>query len=689
MRVHALHISAFKGLDVTIPWASAVVLFGPNDSGKTNILEGLLAVFAEGAKPRSERYPFPGNEGVDVELLVELDGLDLEGHRDQELFLSWLRPMIEAVEEDSPWVALKQSLARLEDVHATDRVRAVVDLIDEVRAAIREEALSAAAQNAADLEAIDTDLRSRWFRINWLSVSWLVPPEGALVDDPRQWTEFIDLGEPEEIGPSLIRAIRVDASQEGFDDLYSRLERFIENELEYREYYESRVSPEPLVRADFVSRYSFRPVSFRDDWLERDGNTISLRPTIEEACVDLTARINDLAPRFVSRSYEVRVVPHLPDEWRMLGGRRVSIRLRPHTQSEDFDLDVTSSGIGVWTSYAVSEAIRLAEEERQQQFPKRGVRAQIPGATVYVFDEPERHLHPLAQEEAAAWIAARAREGAHIWLATHAVPFLRLPLGDVEYLKVTRSHDWQTLIESITDDTLAAVAGSAGALGLPPVALIQLTRGWLVVEGEHDRQVLDAHYGRDLRQAGIQILPLRGAARAKASFLNLAALAPLGLPFFVLLDNTRAAEVERGKIAAPSKTEEERIAEQIIRLRDEEDVDVEVLGLPYPDMICALPLDALDQVARENGGQPEAASSWSELIANYERLRAEAAGRTEKTPDFKRFVLDSFGLRDWNPDHLVAAALRASGGHPPHGSPLARIVSRIVATVDDPSVDLA
>lgn len=135
-------------------------------------------------------------------------------------------------------------------------------------------------------------------------------------------------------------------------------------------------------------------------------------------------------------------------------------------------------------------------------------------------------------------------------------------------------------------------------------------------------------------------------------------------------------------------TEEERIAEQIIRLRDEEGVDVEVLGLPYPDIICALPLNALDRVARDSGGQPDAVSSWNELVENYERIRTEAGRRGDKPPDFKRFVLDSFGLRDWSPDRLVDAALRASGGQPPEGSPLGRIVSRIVAIVGDGAVDL-
>jgi hypothetical protein len=47
VRVKTLTVSDFKGVEARLPWAAAVVLFGANDSGKTNILEALASFFAE------------------------------------------------------------------------------------------------------------------------------------------------------------------------------------------------------------------------------------------------------------------------------------------------------------------------------------------------------------------------------------------------------------------------------------------------------------------------------------------------------------------------------------------------------------------------------------------------------------------------------------------------------------------
>ena len=386
-------------------------------------------------------------------------------------------------------------------------------------------------------------------------------------------------------------------------------------------------------------------------------------------------------------------MPLFPDEWHAHGGQHVTVRLRPRLRREDFDLAVASSGIAAWTSFALSEAIRLTEEELAKAIrlkeealaevdpASEGARAAV--TTVYVLDEPEAHLHPLAQEQAAAWVAERARTGAHVLLATHAVPFLSLPLGDVEYFQVTRDQDWWTRAKPITGDILGAVADSAEALGLPPVALIQLTRAWLVVEGEHDCRILDAFYGRELRQARIRILPLRGAASAKAAFMNLEALAPLGLPFFCLFDNALAEAVRTGQVESDRMTQEERIVEQVLRLYAKERVEGEVLGLPYPDIICALPIEAVRCLARENDGKPDAASTWNDLIDRHHQQSIEAAERGKKGPNFKTFVLMSLGLRNWSTDRLVEEALLACEGQPSPASPLSRIVSEVVASVGD------
>ncbi len=711
MRIHRVRVSNFKGLDVEFPWVSAMVLFGANDSGKTNILEGLMSNL--GAERAMRTEPFlperssTASDWADVYFDVELDGLDIEGHPDQEIYLSllfvddaerWWMPQFdyeddEAAEADEAvefeelalWADIAADYARLE--HETERAGAVAQLVRRARETVcdtrnRRVALCTDAERLR-LESGAEAFQSNWFIVGADRLSWASPnDDGRLGRDLGDFFLFIDHGPGNPLtesfhNPLNIRVVHARASRETFTSLYDRLEHFLESFSRYRCRREAMDAGGPVKLFEMV---------VNDLWVERIADSISLRPIVGEACASLAACVNVLAPPFVSDSYEIGIVPLFPDEWHAYGGRHVAVRLRPRSQSEDFDLALASSGIAAWTSYALSEAIRLMEDRCAADLVAWDGAGHA-GTSVYVFDEPEAHLHPLAQDQAAAWVAERARTGAHVLMATHAVPFLRLPLGDVEYLKVTRSPEWQTTVEPITGDILGAVAESAAALGLPPAALIQLTRAWLVVEGEHDRQILDAFHGQELRQAGVQILPLRGAARAKASFLNLAALGPLGLPFCCLLDNTRAEAVRTGTIGVSDMTDEERIAEQLIRFREQHGVDLEVLGLPYPDIICALPIEAVRHIARENRGKPEAASAWSDLIERHQAQRADARESGEKALDFKRFVLRSLGLDSWSPDRLVAEALGVCEGQPPQASPLSRVVSQVVASVNDRPFD--
>jgi hypothetical protein len=617
----------------------------------------------------------PSNEVPDVELLVELDGLGVEDHPDEELFLTWLRTLIEQLAEDPERDEFARALAAVDEASATERAAAVHGLIEVFKAALHRGSEALAKETEAALG-------SPWFRIDWLHVTWLTPRRSDMSPLVAGFDDYIDLGEPSNLGPSLIRAIRLDGTLAGFSDLYQRLEQFIEKDLDYREHYKPSFSEGEMSYAELGERYRIRPLFFRDRWLDRDGSAVTLRPAVGESCRDLAARANRLAPSFLARRYWIRIQPPLPDEWRWTG-RRASIRLKAlgdADESGDFDLDVAATGIATWASYAVSEAMRLAEEERSGAFTDKS--PPTPRATVFVLDEPERHLHPLAQDEAASWVADRAREGAHVWLATHATPFLRLPATDVEYLKVVRTEKWQTVVAPITTDVLGAVAECAHELGLPPVAVIQLTRAWLVVEGEHDRLILDALHGQELRQAGIQIIPLRGAARAKASFLNLAALARLDIPFRVLLDNTRADEIKRGLIPVQARTEEERIAEQLIRMR-ESGVDLDVFGIPYRDIICVLPTATLREVAVRHGGSPDNLQTWDETVAGCDRLRAEWSEPDQKPPDFKSFVLTELGLTDWNADRLVAEALLVNERSQNEPNLLSRVVSEILVSVEE------
>jgi hypothetical protein len=63
-------------------------------------------------------------------------------------------------------------------------------------------------------------------------------------------------------------------------------------------------------------------------------------------------------------------------------------------------------------------------------------------------------------------LATAARAGAHVIIATHSAPFLRLPAEDVEYVRVTRDEAGWTNADVIAGDIIGVVGEPAETLGL-------------------------------------------------------------------------------------------------------------------------------------------------------------------------------------------------------------------------------
>ena len=131
----------------------------------------------------------------------------------------------------------------------------------------------------------------------------------------------------------------------------------------------------------------------------------------------------------------------------------------------------------------------------------------------------------------------------------------------------------------------------------------------------------------------------------------------------------------------PGMTEEERIVDQLIQLEQKCDVRLTVFGLPYPDIICALPMDAVREVVIQHGGAPERATSWEQLLEEHARSEIQREGRHSKPRSFKAYVLDSLGLQNLGADRLVEEAVRVSDGQPPLGCPLSLVVKELVAAL--------
>lgn len=149
-------------------------------------------------------------------------------------------------------------------------------------------------------------------------------------------------------------------------------------------------------------------------------------------------------------------------------------------------LDEAYGGAGSAAALFPEEALeRLSDddvdgfEEEWRQPPSRFLYDELFAdvrPTVFLFDEPERHLHPFAQDDAAAAITEFGRRGITCLLATHALPFLDPPTELSSFIRVTRGADGWTQAVPITDDLLRELDLAADSSEVSRAQLIHLTR---------------------------------------------------------------------------------------------------------------------------------------------------------------------------------------------------------------------
>jgi energy-coupling factor transporter ATP-binding protein EcfA2 len=267
------------------------------------------------------------------------------------------------------------------------------------------------------------------------------------------------------------------------------------------------------------------------------------------------------------------------------------------TEGAALRVDQAGSGIATWALFALERALFELQHDTVVRFVEGECRIERLGALtaaarrqLYVIDEPERHLHPLAQADVARFLTGLARSGADVVVATHSPTLLNVPYADTVYLRVTRE-DGITRVADISGDVLKQLDRAAESLGLLRADLLQLTRAALIVEGKQDRKVLEALYGKELSAARVRILSLSGADNTLA-LLDAELLRSLGLPILVLLDHTRAdtvRELAAGRRPSARLRKEERQLVQLMAGWESDRDGLTLLSFPWPDIICALP----------------------------------------------------------------------------------------------------
>lgn len=140
-----------------------------------------------------------------------------------------------------------------------------------------------------------------------------------------------------------------------------------------------------------------------------------------------------------------------------------------------------------------------------------GDAADTPNGAFLVIDEPERALHRGAIGQLAARMPEfGGRRGIATLVATHAPEFINSPEAEVYH--VTRTADPFGRARTIPMESAVRteIASATEALGLTPADLLQLTRSFILVEGEHDKVVIEALLDDVLREQHARVIAIRG-----------------------------------------------------------------------------------------------------------------------------------------------------------------------------------
>jgi hypothetical protein len=609
---------SFKGVNVRVPLGGIQVFFGPNDAGKTNLLEGFLRPLSDGFVIR--RDPVADGPAYWSYLTINLRDLAVAGTADQQEFLQLVAhgqpSQFLQVTPDPPVELFLSPATVIQLVPEGHRSLDFAEAMDRIRTGLLEHLREFAADwptvEAGCQAYVDRVLTSTQFTVGKHGISWELPapdpeayPLEAPMTDPEAWNddmEEIDLVGPhahgvlvagyDEVGPAGITVVQPAAVADDLRAWTRDVETYVE-----------------ALSRELADAYA------EDPWFETVEDRVRIRDSVREACERLSKLATASAPRFVTATKDILVTP-MPIERHASQARRLRVGLRHRQTEEFFDLSMVGSGLRIWTA-----ATLTALMQRQPIDPEGSTSLSAtqlpPRRTLYVFDEPERHLHPTAQDEAAHWVAALAEEDTAVVVATHSVSFLNLP-AETNYWLVQRHFDETSRVTMVNDTLSDELRVQAHQLGVSRLQALQLMRKVLVVEGKHDAALISHLYANEVNRARVLVLPLFGAFNASV-IAELEMLQRLDLPIFVLFDQTRGSVVRRLRRGQsrirPGMTREEQELEKLVALWGDDRPAPTLLSFSRPDIICGLPEDAVKRIVKLRSNRRF--SSWDALLCDY------------------------------------------------------------------------
>lgn len=342
------------------------------------------------------------------------------------------------------------------------------------------------------------------------------------------------------------------------------------------------------------------------------------------ACEETSSRANTFLKIMLSGSPGLSFDLKGPNDWLMNDRPEWTFQAKTMRRPSGYGekLDGLSTAQFRWATLAIQLALSTV---RHDGLP-----------VLFICDEPEQGLHKTAERRIpSALFQLSSSEGLNVLVATHSAHLISNP--DTKPVHVREQQPGRVVASPLNASLRSAfsIESSSARLGLTRGDMMLMMKAVIVVEGLHDKYVLEALIGDQLDQQLAKVIPMHGgihaASLAEAEFLFLASDAAM----IVVLDNTShdlsssfwkkiQEKVARGEIGIAHElaselknqlsTSEGRYIYQLIMLAIENDCmnRIHLFGLGQPDVICYL--EAIDLLQR---GAPD----WATLT---DRWRHEA-----------------------------------------------------------------
>lgn len=406
-------------------------------------------------------------------------------------------------------------------------------------------------------------------------------------------------------------------------------------------------------------------------WLEEHDGWLRVRPSLRDALAIIEALTNERVPSFVTELGKVRLDIRPVQEWdasparcRIMfdvdpGGpepQRAEVQgwvgvvgFPPQVDRGVRHIPLADLGAGLrrWIAATVRQQADACAAADIATVTIEGAACRprsdayhLAAATndaepqILVVDEPEEHLHPLAQEVIAAWAVEQASQHHAVVVATHSPAFFALGPDQATICQVQRvGHETRVRsLPAVHGTEVVARARQLGfELGLGRDALAQLTRTVVVVEGDWDRRMLLFFYGPQLAGQRTLVVPLQGADEL-GGLADAAVIPALGVPVIAFLDEVRGSSSADLSALTGTLTKAERGLRDLAKALGD---SLRIIRYEDPDVICALPEPAV-RLAYPEARFP----GWDELLAEWRAARASDA----TVHSFKRWALENMRL---------------------------------------------